>query len=120
MGPPKAPNPQVDASILTKPLDASPVGAARVELDPAFLNYPLGAVMAQGERCGIKRAEPDSESRRGVYRTRRNGEVATCRFPLEWLAPTKRPIRWHVTTDWMFPEPASMIDRAPGGHGWYP
>lgn len=85
----------------------------------AFLNYPLGAVMPQGERCGIKRAEPDSEPREGVYLTRRHGEVATCRFPLEWLVPTKRPISWHVTTNWMFPEPASMIDRAPG-RGWYP
>jgi hypothetical protein len=85
----------------------------------AFLNLPLGAVMPQFERCGIKRAEPDAEPRQGVYRVRRHGEVATCRFPLGWLAPTKRPVRWHVTTNWMFPEPASMIDRAPD-RGWYP
>ena len=86
----------------------------------AYLNYPLGAFMPTFRRCGIRRAEPDSESRRGVYRTRSHGEVATCRFPLEWLAPTKRPIRWHVSTNWMFPEPVSMVDRAPGAHGWYP
>ena len=85
----------------------------------AFLNYPLGAPMPTFTRCGIKRAEPDSEPRKGVYLKRRHWEVATCRFPLKWLAPTKRPIRWAVITDWMFPEPASMKDRAPN-QGWYP
>ena len=85
----------------------------------AFLNYPLGAPMPTFTRCGIKRAEPDSEPRQGVYQKRRHGEVATCRFPLKWLAPTKRPIRWYVISNWMFPEPTSMKDRAPN-HDWFP
>ncbi len=85
----------------------------------AFLSNPLGASMPQTVRCGIKTADPESKWREGDYRVRRKGTVASCRVPLRWVAPTKRPIRWHVRTDWVFPEPFSLLDRAPD-HGWYP
>jgi hypothetical protein len=86
-----------------------------------FLNIPLGAKQpGVHSGCGVRRpAQPGSEWRMGVYRLHQNGKVATCRLPLRWFAPDKRPIRWHVTTDNMFPEPASLIDHAPD-HGWYP
>jgi hypothetical protein len=86
-----------------------------------FLNIPLGAKQpGVHSGCGVRRpAQPGSEWRMGVYRLHQNGRVATCRLPLRWFAPDKRPIRWHVTTDYMFPEPYSLTDHAPD-HGWYP
>jgi hypothetical protein len=85
----------------------------------AFLNNPLNAAQPQRKRCEIRRAAPDGENRRGRYTVRRQGRIAKCRFPLRWVAPDKRPIRWHVTTDWIFPEVIRTRDRAPN-HGWYP
>jgi hypothetical protein len=84
----------------------------------AFLGNPLGAPMPQGNRCGVKRAGSDSEPRRGAYSVRRLRKVQSCRFPLQWFAPTK-PIRWRVITEYHHPEPYSTIDRAPD-RGWYP
>ncbi len=85
----------------------------------AFLSNPIGSQMPLSSRCGVRGSRPHSALREGVYRIRRQGTIATCRFPLRWFAPLRLPIRWRVATDWSFPEPAPLFDRAPD-RGWYP
>ncbi len=84
-----------------------------------FLNNPLYAAMPQPLRCAVNLAERGSKWRGGIYRVRTHGKVASCRFPVWRFAPHKRPIRWHVTTNYLFPEPFRTLDLAPD-LGWYP
>ena len=84
-----------------------------------YLNNPWPVTGAEGNDCGVRFASPGSPWHGGVFRTRHHRQVATCRFPLWRFAPDKRPFRWRVNTDSMFPQPYPTLDHAPND-GWYP